>query len=77
MARLVSGVNPGEQNKVAGLFPVQWLALVQASHTITSFGIFQMSWPNGRSLLEQSAKLVIIFDVVKAEILAEKKRGSG
>lgn len=74
---MLSGVNPGKQEKVAGMFPVQWLAVVQPCFGITAFGAWQMCWPNGLSLLEQSAKLVKIFDIVKSEILAGMKRGSG
>lgn len=64
----MSGVSPGEQKSVAGLFPAQWLSIMQSCFLITGYGIAQLNWPNGKSLLEQSAKLVRIFDIIKTEI---------
>lgn len=54
--------------------PIQaWCEAFLACHAITSQGVWQTAWPDGKAYWEQDALIVALFRILHDELMKELK----
>lgn len=62
---------------IQGLPIFEWTTLFMDCHNFTGLGIMQYTWPDGKSVLEQSNLLVEVFTLIKSEFTQAQKDENG
>jgi hypothetical protein len=50
--------------------------MFSSCHAVTGMGLWQTAWPDGRSYVEQPAMTVLMFELIRDQLLAHMESES-